>query len=59
VKLHSFEEGTIALKLHGVHHEVGVHRVEENLGEGWSLGEEHPNIIQDSNMIQDEGVQAQ
>ena len=34
MKLYSFEEGTNALELHGVHHEVGVHRLEEKLGEG-------------------------
>jgi len=47
------------LKLHGVHHEVGVHRLREKLGEGYTLGETHPNKLQDSNMIQDKGVQAQ
>jgi len=47
------------LKLHDVPHEIGVPRLEGKLDEGKTLGEEHKNLIQDSNMIQDEKVQAQ
>ena len=47
------------LKLHGVPHEVGVPSLEGKLDEAKTLGEEHQNLIQDSNMIQDEKVQAQ
>ena len=47
------------LKLHGVPHGVGVPKLEERLDEGKTLGEEHPNIIRDSNVIQDEKVLAQ
>jgi len=44
------------LKLHSGPHGVGVPKLEERLDEGKTLGGEHPNIIQDSNMIQDEKV---
>jgi len=49
----------VCQQLHGVPHEVGVPRLEEKLDEGKTLGEEHPNIFRDSDMIQDEKVQAQ
>jgi len=45
--------GILRLKLHGVHHGVGVQNIAEKLGEVWSLGEGNPNTIQD------QGVQAQ
>ena len=44
------------LALHGVPHGVGVPKLEERLDEGKTLGGEHPNIIQGSNMDQDEKV---
>ena len=47
------------LKLHGVPRKVEVPKLEERLDERKTLGGEHPNTIQDSNMIQDEKVLAQ
>jgi len=47
------------LKLHSVPHGVGVTQFDGRLDEGRTLWGGHPNIIQDSNMIQDEKVLAQ